>query len=201
MYNIGMRRTTEDLGRATTAPDASPFHNPLDGGKSFPLSYVELCALRDAGKLPPDVARFVPDLHGQSLPRRVTQGAFKVPNLRNSECTGPYFHSGDSATLRQVVEFYTRGGNFPATNFANLTVNLVEPGTMYGERINQLDVRMAKALKTGRSRITIALDIYNALNSSAVLTYNNAFVPGGTWLQPQTILTPRFFRITGELDL
>jgi len=86
-------------------------------------------------------------------------------------------------------------------NAANLTVNLVEPGTMYGERINQLDVRMAKALKTGRSRITIALDIYNALNSSAVLTYNNAFVPGGTWLQPQTILTPRFFRITGELDL
>ena len=72
---------------------------------------------------------------------------------------------------------------------------------MYGDRINQLDVRMAKTLRTGRSRIMVALDIYNALNSSAVLTYNSTFVPGGTWLQPQTILTPRFFRITGELDL
>ena len=45
----------------------------------------------------------------------------------------------------------------------------------------------------------IALDVYNALNSSAVLTYNNAFVPGGTWLQPLTILTPRFFRLTAEI--
>ena len=30
----------------------------------------------------------------------------------------------------------------------------------------------------------LAIDIYNALNSSAVLSYNLAFVPGGTWLQP-----------------
>ena len=44
------------------------------------------------------------------------------------------------------------------------------------------------------------LDIfYNALNSSPVLTYNNAFVPGGTWLQPLTILTPRFLRTTTEI--
>jgi hypothetical protein len=61
-------------------------------------------------------------------------------------------------------------------------------------------VRMAKTLKTGRSRIMVALDIYNALNSSAVLTYNSTFVPGGTWLQPLTILTPRFIRLTAELE-
>ena len=58
----------------------------------------------------------------------------------------------------------------------------------------------AKILRFGRSRSTFALDLYNALNSSAVLTYNTAFVPGGTWLQPLTILTPRFVRITGEID-
>ena len=52
----------------------------------------------------------------------------------------------------------------------------------------------------GHSRTTVALDIYNMLNSSAVLTYNNAFVPGGTWLQPIAILTPRFFKITAEID-
>ena len=34
-----------------------------------------------------------------------------------------------------------------------------------------------------------------------MLTYNNAFVPGGTWLQPLTILTPRFFKITAEIRL
>jgi hypothetical protein len=84
-------------------------------------------------------------------------------------------------------------------NATNVTVNLVAPGTVYGDRINQLDFRAAKILEYGRARTTIAFDIYNALNSSAVLTYNNAFVPGGTWLQPITIMTPRFARITAEV--
>ena len=29
------------------------------------------------------------------------------------ELSGPYFHTGDKATLRQVVDFYNRGGDFP----------------------------------------------------------------------------------------
>ena len=41
-----------------------------------------------------------------------TQGAFKVPTLRNVELTGPYMHNGGMATLRQVLEFYGRHGNF-----------------------------------------------------------------------------------------
>ena len=38
-------------------------------------------------------------------------GAFKVPSLRNVALTAPYFHNGDARTLREVVEFYSRGGN------------------------------------------------------------------------------------------
>jgi cytochrome c peroxidase len=41
------------------------------------------------------------------------QGAFKTPTLRNVALTGPYFHNGGQATLRQVVDFYLRGGDFP----------------------------------------------------------------------------------------
>jgi len=85
-------------------------------------------------------------------------------------------------------------------NAANVTVNLIQPGTMYGDRINQLDIRVAKILRRGRTRTVLALDTYNALNSSAVLAYNNAFVPGATWLQPTSVLTPRFFRLTAELE-
>ncbi len=36
---------------------------------------------------------------------------------------------------------------------ANVTVNLVEPGALYGDRINQLDFRVAKILRFGRTRI------------------------------------------------
>jgi cytochrome c peroxidase len=41
-------------------------------------------------------------------------GLFMTPSLRNVEFTGPYFHNGGQATLEQVVDFYSRGGDFPA---------------------------------------------------------------------------------------
>ncbi len=42
-------------------------------------------------------------------------GAFKIPTLRNVELTGPYMHNGGMKSLKEVVQFYNRGGN--ASNF------------------------------------------------------------------------------------
>lgn len=39
--------------------------------------------------------------------------AFRTLTIRNVEVTGPYFHSGSAGTLREVVEFYNRGGQGP----------------------------------------------------------------------------------------
>jgi len=75
-----------------------------------------------------------------------------------------------------------------------------QPGARYGDRVNQLDFRVAKILRFSGRRAMIALDLYNALNANPVLTYNNNFVPNGTWLQPRSILTPRLFRISAELN-
>jgi len=38
-------------------------------------------------------------------------GAFKTPTLREVEHTAPYMHDGSLATLRDVVDFYDRGGH------------------------------------------------------------------------------------------
>jgi hypothetical protein len=83
-------------------------------------------------------------------------------------------------------------------NASSVVVNLVAPGTLYGDRVNQLDLRLGKTFRLGGSSTLVALDLFNVLNSSAVLTYDSTFAPGGPWLQPQTILTPRFARITAE---
>ena len=61
-----------------------------------------------------------------------------------------------------------------------ITVNLIEPGTLYGERVNQVDMRFAKMLRFGRTRSTVGLDVYNLTNSAAVLTYNQTFSPTTT---------------------
>jgi cytochrome c peroxidase len=49
-----------------------------------------------------------------AAPAGRANGAFKAPGLRNVEFTGPYFHTGGSATLEQVVDFYARNGDVPA---------------------------------------------------------------------------------------
>jgi cytochrome c peroxidase len=52
-------------------------------------------------------------------------GSFKAPQLRGVELTGPYFHNGGKLTLRQVVDFYVRGGDFPITNAGHRDFNIV----------------------------------------------------------------------------
>jgi len=61
-------------------------------------------------------------------PGDAVDGTFKVPGLRNVALTAPYFHNGGQLTLRQVVDFYSRGGDFPnAEKSPNLDVlNLSE---------------------------------------------------------------------------
>ena len=47
---------------------------------------------------------------------------------------------------------------------ANATVGLIAPGTFYGDRVEQLDLSIAKILRFfGPTRLRIAADIFNAL--------------------------------------
>ncbi len=52
-------------------------------------------------------------------------GAFKAPQLREVELTGPYFHNGGKLTIRQVIDFYVRGGDFPVTNAHHRDFNIL----------------------------------------------------------------------------
>jgi hypothetical protein len=81
---------------------------------------------------------------------------------------------------------------------ANMTVNLLNPGQMYGDRINQLDVRFGKILRFGQTRIIAGVDIYNITNSSVTLTYNNTY--GTTWLRPTAFIPARWVKVTGQLN-
>jgi hypothetical protein len=79
----------------------------------------------------------------------------------------------------------------------NLTVNIVEPGTLYGERLNQFDVRVGKVFAFYGTRTTASVDLYNLLNANPVLTLNNAYA---AWQQPQSILNPRFAKVVLQFE-
>ncbi|MNC85127.1 hypothetical protein D3C83_07070 [compost metagenome] len=82
-----------------------------------------------------------------------------------------------------------------------ITVNLIEPGTKYGDRANQLDLRVAKNLRFGGTRTNIGFDIFNILNSNPVLTYNQGFSPTTqTWLRPTSVLQPRYVKFSAQFN-
>jgi len=83
---------------------------------------------------------------------------------------------------------------------SNVTVNLVAPGTLYADRRTNLDFRLAKILRYGRTRSQIGLDIYNLTNTDVVTSYNQTFVPGGTWLTPTGIQPARYVRVGVQMD-
>lgn len=82
----------------------------------------------------------------------------------------------------------------------NVTVNLIPPGTLYAPRINNVDLRVAKILRYGRTRAQVGFDIYNLANTDAVTTYNNRYVPNGAWLIPTAIQPARYVRLNMTVD-
>jgi hypothetical protein len=80
---------------------------------------------------------------------------------------------------------------------ANTTVNLITPGALYGERLNQLDLRFTKDHKFGPRTIRANFDIYNALNGNYVRTVNANYA---SLLVPTGILDPRLFKISAQFD-
>ena len=79
------------------------------------------------------------------------------------------------------------------------TVHLVPPGTDYGERVNQLDLRLSKNLYfAGSGRVQLTAALYNALNTNATLRFNRSFGPN--WLTPIRIMQGRMFKVGATVN-
>jgi cytochrome c peroxidase len=85
--NIGVRPSSDDIGIG----GIDPFGNPLSNIRR--AANAPICA------------------NGLPCPI-IADGLMKVPGLRNVELTAPYFHNGGTLSLKGVLDFYSRGGDF-----------------------------------------------------------------------------------------
>ena len=83
----------------------------------------------------------------------------------------------------------------------NVTVNLLNPGQLYQDRLNAVDMRFAKTFRFGARRADVGIDLYNLFNANTATAYDNGFgTDGSTWLRPTTVLNPRFLRFNLTFD-
>jgi len=144
-YNISVTPTTDDPGRGDLDLNGQPLafarqalfdrladllgtakiDFPILGNDQIPAKDEDLgssvCEDANANGVCEPTETILPEFQ-----RVAVDGAFKTPGLRNSELTGPYFHNGGMATLRQVVQFYNRGGNFCSFNLRDMDPS-IEP--------------------------------------------------------------------------
>jgi len=99
-----------------------------------------------------------------------------------------------NAVVQQII------GRPLAGSAPNITVNLIEPHSILGARVNELDMRVGKIFRIGRSRANVGVDFYNLLNAATPLSYNQAFIPNGPWLTPTSVLSARFAKISAQID-
>ena len=130
-----------------------------------------------AGWVPPLPLGFLPSDTSPFAGRVTNFGAFKTPGLRNIALTGPYMHNGGLSTLRQVVDFYVRGGDFATTNDMNfdsqgLTVLplLRDSGAIPG-------LPTPEQLRDGLVQFMMALTDQRVANESAPFDHPEIFVP------------------------
>jgi hypothetical protein len=108
---------------------------------------------------------------------------------------------------RQIVASYavpssqiaaSLGRNLSAGANSTATVQLVAPGTMYGDRLNQFDVRLAKRMQVSGLRIQPQFNVYNLFNAGPVLGYNTTYGPN--WQNPTAVLLGRMFKFGAQVD-
>jgi hypothetical protein len=90
-------------------------------------------------------------------------------------------------------------GRLPAGAVATGTtaVNLVQPGSLYGPRFNQIDARLGKVVRFGSRRAVASLDLFNILNAD---TISNASPLYSTWLAPINVVAPRLMKVSLTFD-
>jgi hypothetical protein len=108
--------------------------------------------------------------------------------------SGPGYNADYNATNAEVAP--SLGRNL-AGGARTVLVPLVAPNTLFEARTNRVDLRVSKIFRLGAHRLQVNLDAYNALNSSAITAVNGTY--DSRWLQPNTVIDPRLFQISGEL--
>jgi len=182
----GFLSVSEDVGRGGTTG--------LGGGLTEISLSKSILGLQDIGAptpqvpslaaLPAHMNGWVPDLPLGFLPTdttpfagRVTNfGAFKTPGLRNVALTGPYMHNGGLATLRQVTDFYVRGGDFAFTNSDNFDTAVIPLGLLRDAGAIP-GLPTPAELRDGLTQFMMTLTDSRVANEQAPFDHPEIFVP------------------------
>ena len=116
----------------------------------------------------------------------------------------PTARRGPAIYRMTAAQFQAATGRPLAPGLATQDVDLLLPGAVYGDRINVVDMRIAKVLRFGRTKANVGLDLYNLFNCQHGDDVRERFTilatNGAKWMTPTAVLLSRFMRFNVQVD-
>jgi hypothetical protein len=109
---------------------------------------------------------------------------------------GPEITASYAATNAEIAP--SLGRDLSAGRNGTVLVDLMPKGTLYGDRINQVDLRLSKTLRFGNRRVQGMFDLYNAFNARPFLSMQNRLGPA--WQTPTSVLIGRLAKFGVPVD-
>ena len=130
-------------------------------------------------------------------------GAYTIPKL--DVLVSATFQSIPGPPVRADSTVTERAPGVPLVNASqdtalqpwNFAGFLTVLGSEYGERLNQMDFRIGKIFRVGKTKTVVNLDLYNIFNRSAVTAENNNLT---AFRQPTDVMLARFIKIGAQFD-
>ena len=81
----------------------------------------------------------------------------------------------------------------PTLTAASVNVRLNEPGTLFNQRVNQVDLTLSKSFKRGNLDVRPQVTLFNALNANPATTVTNVW--GSSLDNISAVLNPRLLQL------
>jgi hypothetical protein len=185
---VGAGSAVSPLVQASTCSVTEPVMTSFRGLAAYTVPWIDVLVSAQFRSLNPNN---IGGVGGASA----TNGASLNANVMvpNSPSSSSYI--AGQPTVQELL-----GGRLPASALPNgvTVVNLLTNGQLYpDDRLNQVDMRFAKIIRFGSKRADIGVDLYNLFNTNDTTGFDSNFAlsnNGATWLQPTSIVPPRFAR-------
>jgi hypothetical protein len=122
------------------------------------------------------------------------------------QVSGAYYGTPGSSVSANYTVNAALAGRAISGGIANeptISVNLIEPNTLFLDYRNQVDGRVARNFRIGRYRIQGFADIFNIFNAGTVIAVNTTYGSNpatNAWLNPTAIATGRTLRVGAQME-
>jgi len=207
-YDIGLNaRLPQGIifqGGISTGHQTTDYCDVQDPAKAGPNALVEMLI-----PAPPNSPTSLQSCHMEQswLPQVKFLGSYTIPKIdvqlgaSYQSIPGIEYSAVYAAPNSDVSRPVAQGGlgRLPSGGVITGTtaVNLVPPGTTYGPRFNQIDLRLGKVVRFSNRKAVVSLDLFNILNDDTISAASATY---SSWLAPTAVVAPRLMKVSLTFD-